>query len=214
MLFKNINYLLRKRQAQQLGASQFRSLDPESLWTLIESLGVPFERLNTVDLERSDEHLRNGTIKLLVLDVDGVFTEGGMYYNSEGQEMKRFNVKDGLGIQLAMKAGVEIGIISAALRSEVTAHRAQMLGIKRIYIGVRPKLEVLNEWLKEMRLDLNHVAYIGDDINDLPILEKVGFSASPQDAHSKVKAVVNVVLSTKGGEGCIREFIDHYIILN
>lgn len=211
MLLKNINYLLQKRQAPELGALQFAALDPEKLWALIETLGVSFERLNTVDLS-AEADIAPQTIKLLLLDVDGVFTDGGMYYTAAGEEMKRFFVRDGLGIQLAMKAGLEIGIISAALKSGVTAYRAEMLGIKRLYIGLRPKIDVLHEWLVELKIPLSAVAYIGDDVNDLAVLSEVGISACPVDAHPKVLRQVQIVLQNKGGQGCIREFIDRFIL--
>lgn len=212
MLFDNINYLLRQRGAVPLSAEAFFGTAPDDLWELVAELGQPFEVLNTVDLEERDRFARSRDIKLIVLDVDGVFTDGGMYYTSTGEEMKKFNVKDGMAITRAIKAGKDIGIISAASRSEVVRKRAEILGIKRVYVGKQPKIEVLESWLYEGGLGFENVAYIGDDVNDIDILKKCGLGATPSDGVAEAKAAANIVLRSKGGEGCIREFFDTYIL--
>lgn len=212
MLFDNINYLLRQRGAVPLSAEVFLATAPDALWELVSELGQPFEVLNTVDLEERDRLAKLLNIGLIVLDVDGVFTDGGMYYTSGGEEMKKFNVKDGMAITRALKAGKDIGIISAASRSEVVEKRAAVLGIKRVYVGKQPKIEVLESWLYEAGFGFENVAYIGDDVNDIDILLKCGLSAAPADAVPEAKAAADIVLRTKGGEGCIREFFDTYIL--
>lgn len=212
MLFENINFLLREKGAQPLSGEGFLALDPDSLWELVSQLSVPFELLNTVNLEESRKALKACEIKLVVLDVDGVFTDGGMLYTSDGQEIKKFNVKDGMAITRAIAKGVEFGIISAASRSEVVKIRAKILGIQHVYVGRQPKIEVLESWLYKFGFGFENVAYIGDDINDVAILERVGISAAPADAVIQAKMAAKIVLQNRGGEGCIREFIENYIV--
>lgn len=212
MLFENINYLLRQRGALPLSAEAFFDLDPDALWELVSQLNFPFEVLNTVNLQAREELLKSVDLKLVVLDVDGVFTDGGMYYTSSGEEFKKFNVKDGMAIARARKDGVDVGIISAASRSEVVQERARILGIERVYVGKRPKEEVLEEWLYTLGLGFDQVAYIGDDINDVALLEKCGLSAAPSDAAPEAKAAAKWVLQKPGGAGCIREFFDLFVL--
>lgn len=211
MLFENINFLLRERGAPPLSGEGFLALDPNQLWELVDQLGVPFETLNTTDIEKNRRNAGNVAIRLIVLDVDGVFTDGGMYYTSSGEEMKKFNVKDGMAITRAIERGYEFGIISAASRSEVVHIRAKILGIQHVYVGKTPKLEILESWLYKMGIGFENVAYIGDDINDVAILQKVGLSAAPVDAAYQARRAADIVLGRKGGAGCIREFIENYI---
>lgn len=211
MLFENINYLLLERGAMPLSGEEFLSLDPDQVWELVDQLGVPFEKLNTVDMAFQKTQLEGKEVKLVVLDVDGVFTDGGMFYTSGGEELKKFNVKDGMAITKAISKGIEFGIISAASRSEVVELRAKILGIQNLYVGKQPKIEILESWLYEKNLSFDNVAYIGDDVNDVAILEKVGLGACPNDAVMKAKMAADLVLRTKGGQGCIREFIEDYI---
>lgn len=212
MLFDNINFLLRERGANPLSGEEFLALDPEQLWEIVSQLGFPFETLNTVNLAHSRILQSDQKIKLVVLDVDGVLTDGGMYYTSSGEELKKFNVKDGMAISRAVTSGVEFGIISAASRGEVVKIRAEMLGIKHIYVGKQPKIEVLESWLYKFGFGFENVAYVGDDINDVEILKKVGLSAAPADAALAAKKAAHIVLHKKGGEGCVREFIENYIV--
>jgi YrbI family 3-deoxy-D-manno-octulosonate 8-phosphate phosphatase len=151
-------------------------------------------------------------IKLLVLDVDGVMTDGGMYYSEKGDQIKKFNTKDGMAIQHLTKNGYQVAIISSGYTTEMIQKRAELLGVQRVYVGRDPKLTVLNQFCEELGIELNQVAIIGDDVNDLPVIKKVGFSAAPSDAMNTVKSNVDVILTKKGGDGCVREFIDAYIL--
>jgi YrbI family 3-deoxy-D-manno-octulosonate 8-phosphate phosphatase len=151
-------------------------------------------------------------IKLLVLDVDGVMTDGGMYYSENGDQIKKFNTKDGMAIQHLTKNGYQVAIISSGYTTEMIQKRAELLGVQRVYVGRDPKLTVLNQFCEELGIELNQVAIIGDDVNDLPVIKKVGFSAAPSDAMNTVKSNVDVILTKKGGDGCVREFIDAYIL--
>lgn len=150
-------------------------------------------------------------IKLLLLDVDGTLTDGGVYISESGEQSKRFDVKDGMGIKLAVEAGIKVGIISHSSSTAMIEVRAKMLGISPVYVGKRPKMDVLNEWLEELKLTMEEIAFIGDDVNDLEIMKAVGTSACPADAVSQVKEIATIQLSKNGGSGCVREFIDRYL---
>lgn len=152
-------------------------------------------------------------IKLLVLDVDGTLTDGGVYIDSNGVQSKKFHIRDGMGITLLHEKGLPVGILSHSRSKTILDERARMLGIDRVYSGKEPKIEVLSRWMLELNLTFEQVAYIGDDVNDLEVLEKVGFSACPHDAHFSLVKVVDVVLQRNGGQGCVREFIDRFLLI-
>ncbi len=143
-------------------------------------------------------------VKLLALDVDGVLTDGGLYYTEKGEICKKFNVKDGKGIKLLMQSGIEVAIISAN-DSAATNHRAQKLGIVNCFIGVEDKLTVLKNLCQKLDLSLDRVAYMGDDLNDLPILNAVGFPLTVADAIPENKAKAIYVTKLPGGQGAVRE---------
>ena len=159
-------------------------------------------------------HLRDKLdgIKLLIIDVDGVMTDGGMYFTESGDQFKKFNAKDGMAIIHLTKNDFQVAIISSGFKGEAVQHRAKMLGIQHCSVSRNPKLDTLQGICKELELELKDVAIIGDDINDLEVMRSVGFSASPADAVNVVKSQVDVVLKSKGGEGCVRELIDLYIL--
>ncbi len=151
-------------------------------------------------------------IKLLILDVDGVMTDGGMYFTENGDQIKKYNTKDGMAILHLTKSEFQVGIISSGFSDNMVKKRAEMLGIQRCYVGRDKKIEILQKYCEELNIQLENVAIIGDDINDLEIIKKVGFSACPVDAMDVVKTNVDVILSKKGGDGCVREFIDSYLL--
>ena len=153
-------------------------------------------------------------IKMLILDVDGTMTDNGIYIDENGIESKRYNAKDGIGIYELIKKGIKIGIISNSERGDGIKSRATYLGIKSCYVGNAPKNEILMNWINEDKILLNEVAFIGDDINDISIINIVGFSACPSDASQPVKEKVSLILNTKGGYGCVREFSDLYLSQN
>lgn len=147
---------------------------------------------------------RLSQVKLLALDVDGVLTDGGLYYTNSGEELKKFNVKDGQGIKLVIQAGIEVVIISAS-NSAATLHRAKKLGIKRAFIGIEDKLATLEQICQELNLSLAQVAYVGDDLNDLPILKSVGCPLTVADAIPENLAQAVYVTELPGGQGAVRE---------
>ena len=153
-------------------------------------------------------------IKMLILDVDGTLTDNGIYIDENGVESKRYNAKDGVGIYELIKNKVKIGIISHSEKGNGIKSRASYLGIHHCYVGNEPKDKILIDWIKKEKILTEEVAFIGDDINDMSIINIVGFSACPDDASEPVKNEVSLVLKSKGGYGCVREFSDLYLSQN
>lgn len=146
-------------------------------------------------------------IKLIVLDVDGCLTDGKIIYTSDGGEIKSFNVKDGLAISSWIKMGNHAAIITGR-NSTIVQKRADELGIKHLFQGVKDKEKVLNELIDSLGFKYYEVGAIGDDLNDYKMLRSVGRSFTPKDAVKEVKELVDTVLTCNGGEGAIREMID------
>ena len=150
-------------------------------------------------------------VRLLLLDVDGVLTDGRLYYSDEGVETKAFNTKDGLGIRLVQKAEVITGIITART-SRLVARRAEELDIDHIRQGARNKLEQFKSILSETGLKPYQVCYMGDDLIDLGVLTRVGLAACPADAVEEVREVCHFVASRPGGAGAVREICDLIVL--
>lgn len=147
------------------------------------------------------------TIKLVITDVDGVLTDGGLYYTSEGLVMKKFNVKDGMGIRLLRENNIKCAIITTDT-SELINKRAERIKVDYVYLGVWDKENKMKEICELENITPQNVAFIGDDVNDVSIINEVGFSACPNDAVDGIKNIVDLTLSKKGGEGVFREFVD------
>ena len=147
-------------------------------------------------------------LKMIVLDIDGVLTDGRLYYGADGEALKAFNVKDGMGIKQLQHAGLEVALLSNGRADRLVAARANDLGIKTFYVGRAKKLDILNLWLKERDFGAGSIAYMGDDLNDLPIMDAVGFTISPQDAAPAVLAEVDLVIDRNGGDAAVRAFAD------
>ncbi|MEK6476680.1 HAD-IIIA family hydrolase [Catalinimonas sp. 4WD22] len=152
-------------------------------------------------------------IKLIVLDIDGTLTDGGVYITDTGAEFKKYNTKDGMAIKRLIKKGMNVAFLSASSSLRTVTKRAEMLGVKYCYVGNDPKTEVLDSWLKELNIGLEQVLFMGDDINDLEIMKKVGMSACPADAVPHIREEAKIVLSRKGGDACFRELVDLYFPL-
>ena len=146
-------------------------------------------------------------IKLLLLDVDGVMTDGTILLDSQGNETKAFHVRDGLGIKLAQKAGITIGIITGRSSEAVNA-RARELDIREVHQGAREKIAVYDLLVSKYGLRDDEVAYLGDDIVDVPIFKRVGLAAAVADADLSVKPHVDLITRTEGGRGAVRELIN------
>jgi 3-deoxy-D-manno-octulosonate 8-phosphate phosphatase (KDO 8-P phosphatase) len=146
-------------------------------------------------------------IRLLLLDVDGVMTDGGLYYTGKGEEVKKFNVKDGYGIIKLRRFGIPVGIITGRV-SRIIERRAEELGITELHQNLHDKLDEYKRIKKRFGLMDNEIAYIGDDEPDLPVLKRAGFSAAPADAVSSVLKAVQYTCKHNGGHGAVREVID------
>lgn len=146
-------------------------------------------------------------IKLLLLDVDGVMTDGGIYLSNSGDEFKKFNIQDGYGIVKLQRTGIKVGIITGRV-SKIVTKRAEELGIQEVYQNLENKIEAYETIKKKLNLSDPDIAYIGDDEFDLPVLERVGFSAAPLDAVPGVKKRVHFNCTRGGGNGAVREVID------
>lgn len=164
-------------------------------------------------MQRRDRNTGLGKIKFIVTDVDGTLTDGGMYYTADGELCKKFNTRDGKGIELARKHGIETCILTAENSLSVLA-RAKKLNVKEVHIGVNDKMQKLVSICKEKKINLDDVLYIGDDINDLECMKICGYKVCPQDAVNEVKKVVDYVCRAKGGDGVLREAVAIIIMNN
>jgi YrbI family 3-deoxy-D-manno-octulosonate 8-phosphate phosphatase len=167
------------------------------------------KRSSTQKTSRSGKVARKllSQVRLFATDVDGVLTDAGMYYAESGDEWKKFNTRDGMGIKLLQRAGIITAIVTQE-RTKLVARRAEKLTIPELHQGVMDKLTVIREMAARHGFSLKQVAYIGDDVNDLEALKAVGFSASPADGLPNIVAAVDYVCQKKGGEGAVREIIE------
>ena len=154
---------------------------------------------------------RNKQIKLVLTDIDGVWTDGGMYYDQTGNEFKKFNTYDSAGVLWCRMAGLKVGILTGET-TEIVKRRAEKLKVDYLFQGTKNKLQIVEDLCVENEITLDQVAYLGDDLNDMVLLEAVGLSACPSSAPTYVKKIVDRVLTKKGGEGVFREFVEEHIV--
>lgn len=145
--------------------------------------------------------------KLVITDIDGVWTDGGMYYTADGDVMKRFSVKDGWGVIFLRQLGIPMAIMTGE-NSILVQKRAEKLKIEYCFLGVVDKMLQAQQLCRELNIGLKDVAFIGDDLNDLPLLRRVGFSVSPSNSPDYVKREVDYVCKSHGGDGAFREFVE------
>ena len=178
-------------------------LDEKEDWIIGEQLMKRY--INSPSLEFPD-------IKVVLTDVDGVLTDAGMYYSEAGDELKKFNTRDGKGLEMLRKQGFKIGIITSE-DTQIVERRARKLKVDYLYQGIKDKIGVGKEIAKKAGVSLDEVAYIGDDVNDISLLREVGFAACPSDAAEEVKKMKNIrILNKKGGSGVVRELSE--LLLN
>lgn len=146
-------------------------------------------------------------IKLVIFDVDGVLTDGGLYFTDDGREIKKFNVRDGLGISMLVKKGVEVAVITGR-SSVIVADRMKSLGVNHVYQGRMNKLETYENLKVAMNITDDEAAFVGDDVIDLPIMTRCGLPVAVADAHEEVKAVAKLILEQCGGAGAGRAVCD------
>lgn len=215
---KNLKYIfesnkdLKNKYLRKLKKNFFQNkkIDIELLYKVVKSINYSFEELFEKDLKEI-EKIKHKKIKFLVTDVDGVLTDGGVYINQNQEEGKKFDVKDGFAIRQLTQKGFQVGFLSAGFNRAIVQKRAQMLGVQFVYVGKDPKIDILNQWCEQLKINLDQVAYIGDDFFDLEVIERVGISACPSDAINVIKENVNFVIPRKGGKSAVRYFIDEIL---
>jgi len=146
-------------------------------------------------------------IRLLILDIDGVMTDGGLQFDNQGEEYKTFNSLDGHGIRMLLECGIEIAVITGR-NSGIVSHRMNELGVTHIYQGYRDKLLAYEKLLQDTGLESGQTAYVGDDLPDLPVMRRVGLAIAVQNAHVFVKQHCDWVTTARGGNGAVREVTD------
>lgn len=179
----------------EMSEETYFEIDEPLDWIIVEELLKRKENKKSLDLSH---------IKMLLTDCDGVLTDGGMYYSEAGDELKKFNTKDGMGFQLLREKGILTGIITGEDR-ELVRNRATKMKVNEVYMGVQNKYEVLTKICKKYNLQFNEVAYIGDDINDSEVIKAVGYGCSVADGMESIKEIADYITKCKGGEGAIRE---------
>lgn len=146
-------------------------------------------------------------IKLILTDIDGVWTDGGMYYDQTGNEWKKFHTYDSAGVLFAHQHNIPVGILTGE-DTEIVRRRAEKLKVDYLFMGVKNKLQVATELCEKLGITLAEVAYIGDDLNDVELLESTGISATPSSAPKYVQRHAKQVMTLRGGEGVFREFVE------
>jgi len=210
LLIENIKRLLHnqnkdeKNFCSEFGVQNLQEINLEQLENVAYQLNTTLDIL----VKKTSRKPFPKNIELLILDVDGVMTDTGLYYTENGDMMKKFNAKDGMGILQLTKTGFQVGIISNGFKGDLVKKRADTLRIQNFYLGREHKINILKQWCAELKIGLHQVAMIGDDVNDLEVMQAIGYSACPSDAASKILQKVDCILNNKGGEGCVREFIE------
>lgn len=176
---------------------------PEETLTEIDSL-TDWEIIEKLLAERQIKQKKQNRINYLVLDVDGVFTDGCVYYSKEGEALKKFDMRDGMGLEILRQFGVQV-VIMTSENSELVAQRMKKLQIQHVFLGVKDKYALLQNFIREHKTSWGDLAYIGDDVNDLANLCTVGWSLTPNDATEAVKPFVDVILNHEAANGAIRE---------
>lgn len=151
--------------------------------------------------------------KLILTDIDGVWTDGGMYYDQTGNEWKKFHTYDSAGVLLAHKFNIPVGIITGE-NTEIVSRRAKKLKVDYLFQGIKNKLETAQSLAKQLNIGLSDIAYIGDDINDITLLKNAGFAGVPASAPVYIRELSTVPLQKKGGEGVFREFVEYILLAN
>ncbi len=177
-------------------------IDTEFEYKLAESLYLREQQYNTSDLT-----CKLNKIKMLIMDVDGVLTDAGMYYSEDGNELKKFNTRDGMGLKMLRQRGIKQAIITGE-NTQIVKNRAKKLKIDEIHLGIDDKASTLQSIISKYSLKNEEIAYIGDDLNDIDILKKVGLAFTVSDAPVKIKLNADYVTIAKGGDGAVREVCD------
>jgi YrbI family 3-deoxy-D-manno-octulosonate 8-phosphate phosphatase len=186
----------------EMAEESYFEIDSMHDWNIVEIL---LRRIKSVESNEMHQSIKN--IKLVITDSDGVLTDGGMYYSEDGNELKKFNTKDGMAVQLLNEIGVKTVIITGE-SLELISRRGKKLNVDGVYLGIKEKARLVKKLAEDYNIELSEIAYIGDDINDLESIKMVGFGCSVSDGISEVKEAARYVTKAKGGEGALREVAD------
>lgn len=189
--------------AVEMPEESYYEIDELSDWIIVEGL-----LQKSIGKKFNEQILKN--IKCVLTDSDGVLTDGGMYYSEAGDELKKFNTKDGMGFKLLKEAGIVTGIITGE-NTEIVKRRAEKMKIDEVYLGITDKKEILDEVCNKYKLKYGDVAYIGDDINDIEVIKTVGLGCTVSNGLDIVKNAAKIITKAKGGEGAFREIVEMLI---
>jgi 3-deoxy-D-manno-octulosonate 8-phosphate phosphatase (KDO 8-P phosphatase) len=149
--------------------------------------------------------------KVVITDIDGVWTDGGMYYDNFNNEFKKFSTSDGWGVAMCKAFGIEIVVITGESNNIVT-RRCEKLKVQNVFLGAANKLEIITQFLSEKSIDFDDVAFIGDDINDIELMRKVAIKGTPSNGIEYLKTMCDIITIRKGGEGAFREFVERILL--
>lgn len=203
-LIANQNRVWGSIKAVEMNEDTFFEIDEPSDWVIIEALMKKNGITAPSDIPE---------IKMFLTDCDGCLTDAGMYYSEHGDELKKFNTKDGMGFALLRKAGIVTGIVTSE-NVDLNRRRAEKLKLDILEAGCKDKVAALNRICAERGISPENVAYVGDDINDLGVIQMVGYGCAPADAMPQIKAAAKYVTTAKGGEGVIREVVEKILADN
>ena len=150
-------------------------------------------------------------IKLILTDVDGVLTDGCMYYSSKGEELKKFHTRDGMAVELLLQKNIKTIIITRE-KSKIVISRAKKINVFKVYSGIKQKDKILNQICTKFKVTPNEIVFIGDDINDEKIMKLIGLSFAPSDATQTIKNIADIITNAKGGQGVLREVTDKILL--
>lgn len=204
-LLESKNRISGRIKAVEMNEDTFFEIDEPSDWVIIEAL----MKKNHIECSESSDRIPE--IKMVLTDCDGCLTDAGMYYSENGDELKKFNTRDGMGFKLLREKGIFTGIVTSE-NVDLNRRRAQKLRLDILEAGCTDKLSVVRRLCEERNITLENVAYIGDDINDLEVIKNVGYGCTPADAMPQVKDVARYVTNAKGGEGVLREVAEKILI--
>ena len=207
-LIKSKNRVSGRIKAVEMNEDTFFEIDELSDWIIIEAL-MKKNGIAKVDFDELKQKAAN--IKIFLTDSDGCLTDGGMYYSEQGDEMKKFNTRDGMGFRILREKGIITGIITGE-DVDMVRRRAAKLKMPEVHCGIENKLEVVKAICEKYQCTLDNVAYVGDDINDVEVLKKVGFGISVADGQKSARDASDYVTSKKGGKGAIREVVDTFFV--
>ncbi|BCJ92946.1 acylneuraminate cytidylyltransferase [Anaerocolumna cellulosilytica] len=200
LLLKSKNRISGNIKVVEMPEDTYHEIDEPVDWKITEQL-LYYKSKNRNKINTSE-------IKMVISDCDGVLTDGGMYYTEHGDEIKKFNTKDGMAFQILRDKGIVTCIITGEDR-EMVRNRAKKLNINELYMGINNKMDIVDSLCKKYNIELEEIVYIGDDINDLECIKKCGYTICPSDAVDMVKREADYICNAKGGEGVVREAIYH-----